>query len=174
MIFANKLGALGVLLMDAMEAALGELSPSAAALLLTLRYRGAMTTTALAGIAGVAQPTAVRVADGLARRGLVERQGRAGRTAPLRLTDAGMERADALQRARLRAMERLLAGLPDRERGGFERGLGMLLAGATRSRAFARTTCRLCDHAACIGPLCPIGTRASELERAQEQQEEPR
>src|SRR5215470_8367940 len=162
----NKLGALGVLIMDAMESVLGELSPSAAALLLTLRYRGEMTTTALAGIAGVAQPTAVRVADGLVRRGLLERRGRAGRTAPLRLTTAGTEKADALQRARMAAMERLLAGLAESGRAGFERTLDTLLAGATRSRAFARTTCRLCDHAACVGPLCPIGTRAGELERA--------
>jgi len=170
---ANKLGALGVLLMDAMETALGELSPSAAALLLTLRYRGAMTTTVLADIAGVAQPTAVRVADGLVRRGFVERQGRAGRTAPLRLTQAGMRKADALQRARIEAMEGLLAGLAASDRAGFERTLDKLLAGATRSRAFARTTCRLCDHAACVGPFCPIGSRASELERAGDMQEEP-
>src|SRR5262245_6965799 len=163
---ANKLGALGLLVTDAMEGVLGELSPSAAALLLTLRYQGEMTTTALAGIAGVAQPTAVRVADGLVRRGLVERQGRSGRTAPLRLTSAGTKKAEALQRARIVAMEGLLAGLADSERAGFERALDKVLAGATRSRAFARTTCRLCDHAACVGPLCPIGTRASEIERA--------
>jgi len=168
MITGNKLGALGVLVMDAVERALGELSPSAAALLLTLRYRGEMTATALAGIAGVAQPTAVRVADGLVRRGLVERRGRAGRTAPLRLTNIGTEKADALQRARLAAMGRLLSGLAEGDRAGFERALDRLLAGATRSRAFARTTCRLCDHAACVGPLCPIGTRAGELERAAE------
>src|SRR5262249_51046029 len=85
----NKLGALGVLVMDAMESVLGELSPSAAALLLTLRYRGEMTTTALAGIDGVAQPTAVRVADGLVRRGLLERRGRGGRAAPPPRAPAG-------------------------------------------------------------------------------------
>jgi DNA-binding MarR family transcriptional regulator len=166
MIVANKLGAFGLLLTDAMGEALGDLSASAAALLLTLRYHGDMTTTALAAIAGISQPTAVRVADGLVRRGLIQRQDRAGRTAPLRLTRTGARRAEALQRARLKTMERLLAGLSATERTGFERTLDKLLAAATVSRAFARTTCRLCDHGSCDGRLCPIGSRASELERA--------
>lgn len=166
MLHANKLGALGLLLMDAIGEALGDLSPSAGALLLTLRYCGDSTTTTLAGIAGISQPTAVRVTDGLVRRGLIERQTRAGRTAPLRLTKAGVRQADALQRARLYAMERLLAALSETERTLFERALDKLLAGATRSRAFARTACRLCNHAVCEGRLCPIGTRATELEHA--------
>ena len=166
MIVANKLGALGLLLTDAVSEALGELSPSAAALLLTLRYHGDMTTTELAAIAGISQPTAVRVADGLVRRGLIQRQDRAGRTAPLRLTRTGARQAEALQRVRLKAMARLLAGLSATERAAFERTLDKLLAPATVSRAFARTTCRLCDHGSCDGPLCPIGSRATELERA--------
>jgi DNA-binding MarR family transcriptional regulator len=166
MISANKLGAFGLLLMDAMGEALGDLSPSAAALLLTLRYHGDMTTTALAAIAGISQPTAVRVADGLVRRGLIQRQDRVGRTARLRLTRTGARQAEALQRARLKTMERLLASLSATERTAFERALDKLLAAATVSRAFARTTCRLCDHRSCDGRLCPIGSRASELERA--------
>jgi DNA-binding MarR family transcriptional regulator len=163
---ANKLGAFGLLLTDAMGEFLDDLSPSAAALLLTLRYHGDMTTTALAAIAGISQPTAVRVADGLVRRGLIQRQARTGRTAPLRLTRAGARQAEAAQRARLKAMEHVLAGLSAVERAVFERAIDKLLAAATVSRAFARTTCRLCDHGSCDGPLCPIGSRASELERA--------
>ncbi|MFI4986780.1 MAG: MarR family winged helix-turn-helix transcriptional regulator [Alphaproteobacteria bacterium] len=161
----NKLGAFGVLISDAMEGALGGLSPSAAALLLTVHYRSSITITQLAEVAGIAQPTAVRVLDGLARRGWLERQSRIGRTTPLLLTDAGKTQAQSLQAARLRAMGRLLAALPERERITFERALDTMLAAATTSRAFARTTCRLCDHAACVGRLCPIGTRASELEQ---------
>src|SRR5262245_53649246 len=166
MTIANKLGALGLLLTDAMGDALGDLSPSAAALLLTLRYHGDMTATALAAIAGISQPTAVRVADGLVRRGLIQRRDRAGRTAPLRLTRAGARQAEMLQRVRLKAIERLLVGLSAAERTAFERTLDKLLAAATSSRASARTTCRLCDHGSCDGPLCPIGSRATELERA--------
>src|SRR5450432_1233184 len=93
---ANKLGALGLLLFDAMTGALDDLSGSAAALLLTLHYRPGMTATALAAVAGIAQPTAARVLDGLIRRGLMERQARSGRIAPLRLTRMGQQRAHSL------------------------------------------------------------------------------
>ena len=69
MLNANKLAVLGLLVSDAIERALGAFSPSAAALLLTLHDRGSMTASALAPILGVAQPTAVRVAGGLAPQG---------------------------------------------------------------------------------------------------------
>ena len=166
MLGSNKLGALGVLVVDAIEGALGGLSPSAAALLLTLHYRPGITITQLAKVAGIAQPTAVRVLDGLARRGWLERPARVGRTKPLLLTAAGKRQARSLQAARLGAMDRLLAALPRQARVTFEKSLDKILAAATTSRAFARTTCRLCDHLSCEEPLCPLGTRAAELERA--------
>jgi DNA-binding MarR family transcriptional regulator len=78
---ANKLGAFGVLLSDALGNATADLSPSAAALLLSLFYRQDLTVTALAKVGGIAQPTAVRVLDGLVRQGFIERKGRAGRAA---------------------------------------------------------------------------------------------
>lgn len=166
MICSNKLGALGILVMDAMEAALGELSPSAAALLLTLHHRPGLTVTGLAAIAGITQPTAVRVLDGLVQHGWVERQPRTGRTTPVRLTETGERQAQAIQAARAAALDRLLTPLPEQDRARFEDLLDRILAGATTSRAFARITCRLCDHAACDGPLCPIGTRATALEQS--------
>ncbi len=165
MLRLNKLGAFGVLVSDAIEDALDGLSPSAAALLLTLHYRPSITITQLAEVAGIAQPTAVRVLDGLARRGWLKRRPRSGRTTPLRLTGAGKKQAQSLQAVRLRAMGRLLAALPEQEQITFERSLDTILATATTSRTFARTTCRLCDHAACEAPLCPIGIRATELEQ---------
>jgi DNA-binding MarR family transcriptional regulator len=165
MSYSNKLGALGLLITDAIDEALGGSSRSAAALLLTLHYRPGITVTQLADVAGIAQPTAVRVLDGLTGRGWLERQPRVGRMTPLVLTEEGTARARLVQAARLRAMERLLASLPDHDREAFERGIDSILAGATTSRTFARTTCRLCDHPACMEPDCPIGTRATEIER---------
>ena len=162
----NKLGAFGVLLSDSLAKASDDLSLSAAALLLTLYYSPATTATELAKVGGVSQPTAVRVLDGLVRRGLIARKGRAGRTTLLQVTPAGRKRARTLQAARLRAMNDVLCVLPRQERTTFERALDKLLAAATKSRTFARTTCRLCDHRICDGPLCPIGTRAAEIERA--------
>lgn len=163
----NKLGAFGVLLADATAIALDGFSSSAAALLFTLRYQGEATATQLAAIAGITQPTAVRVTEGLIRRRLIERGDRAGRTTPLRLTREGVRRAEALQRARLAAMQGVLAVLTVRERAAFEAVLDKLLAEATRSRVFARRNCRLCDHADCRGVLCPIGSRATAIEQAQ-------
>ncbi len=172
MLDANKLGAFGLLVFDAMEKALGGVSPSAAALLLTLFYRPGLTTTDIAAIAGVSQPTAVRVLDGLVKRNLVKRGERRGRRAPLSLTRAGRAQAESLQAARLEVLEGLLAPLPTDQRAPFEAALDALLAGATTSRAFARTTCRLCDHGTCDGARCPVGTRATEIERAQTEGQE--
>src|SRR5579859_537692 len=116
MLLASKLGALGVLISDLGERVSGDLSSSAAALLLTLRFRSALTATELADIAGIAQPTAVRVLDGLIRRGLVVRQQRRGRQAPLRLTTLGRKRAREFLSARLRALGDLLSAFSDDER----------------------------------------------------------
>jgi DNA-binding MarR family transcriptional regulator len=162
----NKLGTLGLLLSDALEEAQVTLSRSAAALLLTLFYREHKTVAAMAKVLGVSQPTVTRLMDGLVRQGFVERTGRAGRIALVRLTPAGLRKARLLQDARLNAMKDLLRVLSRREQRAFEHTLDKLLAGATRSRAFARTVCRLCNHAICTGPLCPIGTQATQLERA--------
>jgi DNA-binding MarR family transcriptional regulator len=167
MLAANKLGALSVLLADWVEAALGDVSPSAAALLLTLRCNGTMTASALAPILGVAQPTAARVAQGLARRGLIAARAREGRTAPLTLTREGRRRAEQLTRARLAAVERLLAPLSGKKRARLERLIDTLLGEAAVERAQARRICRLCDHDICAGPLCPVGSRASAIERAE-------
>jgi len=176
MLCENKLGALGVLLSDALEEAQVSLSRSAAALLLTLFYREQKTASAfyrehksasaMAKVVGVSQPTMTRLMDGLVRQGFVERKGRAGRVSLLRLTPAGRRKARLLQDARLNAMKDLLRVLSRREQVAFEHTLDKMLAGATRSRAFAHTVCRLCNHAICTGPLCPLGVQVAELERA--------
>ena len=165
MLGSNKLGAFGLLLSDTLEKACGELSSSAAALLLTLYYSRVSTVTALAQIVGISQPTAVRVLDGLVRQGFVERKARTGRTTLVHVTRAGARRASLLQAARLEAMNEILGGLHVEERATFEKMLNKVLASATTSRALARTICRLCDHSTCSGPLCPIGARATEIER---------
>jgi len=164
-LYENKLGALGLLLTDAIHGVLGEHSPSAASLLSTLYYQGPMTATALAEVGGIAQPTAARVTGRLIRQGLIQREAHTGRTAPLRLTRLGKRQARTLQRVRLMAMNRLLSGLSKTERFHFEEAIDKILRHATHSRAFARTTCRLCDHSVCSGRLCPVGSKATALER---------
>ena len=111
MTLANKLGALGVLIFDVMDGELQGVSRSAAALLLTLHYYPNTTVTQFAQVAGISEPTAVRVLDGLARRGWLERQARIGRTTPLLLKCSGKAEAQALQTARRRVMDGILAAL---------------------------------------------------------------
>ncbi len=168
---ANSLAAFGLLVTDALDAALGDVSPSAAALLLTLHYRPGTTSADLARTVDVAQPTVVRLLDGLEKRGWLTRGEKRARVTPLRLTEAGTARAEELQAARLAAMDRILAPLPAPDRAAFGRAMNRLLAEATVSRGFARKTCRLCDHPNCMEPDCPLGTRASELERAGEERQ---
>mgnify|MGYP003700613769 CR=1 FL=1 len=146
MLIANKLGALGVLIGDLTRDIVSDLSPTAAAILLTLHHHGDATATALAATVGISQPTAVRVCGGLIERGLVVHGERAGKTVPLHLTEAGGQRALALQSARLDALDGLLDPLPESERALLSRLLDDILAGATTSRTAARTTCRLCGR----------------------------
>ncbi|MHC1551302.1 MarR family winged helix-turn-helix transcriptional regulator [Phyllobacterium sp. K27] len=161
---ANKLGAFGTLIRDQIEGALGNFSPSAAAVLSMLHFKPGLTTSELAIVVGVSQPTAVRLIDGLERQALVERGAHEGRVTPLRLTEAGHLAAKALQARRLAVLDGLLGALQPDEHQLFVSLLDVVLAGATTSRAFARTTCRLCEHDLCGANICPIGRRATEIE----------
>lgn len=165
MLETNKLGALAVLLSDALEDSFEDLSPSAAALLSTLEHFDGSTASEIAAVAGIAQPTATRVLDGLDRQGLVRRGAKSGRRTPLHLTAGGRRRSTRLRKARDDAMARLLDLIPTPDRGAFLSTVDGMLAGATTSRRFARTTCRHCDHGICTGSACPIGTRATEIQQ---------
>jgi len=132
--------------------------------LLTLHHHSPLTTAGLAQIIAIAQPTVTRLVTGLADQGLIRREERAGRITPLTLTAEGAQRAETLQAARAAAIAPLLEALGPDERAAFDGMLTRILAAATPSRRFARTTCRYCDHTICDGPACPIGSRARELE----------
>ncbi|MGX5733032.1 MarR family winged helix-turn-helix transcriptional regulator [Bosea thiooxidans] len=161
---ANKLGAFGTLIRDRIDTALGDLSPSAAAVLSMLHFRPGLTTSELATVVGVSQPTAVRLIDGLERQVLIERGAPVGRVTPLRLTEAGHAEVKALHARRLAALDGALGVLQPDDRRLFVSLLDVVLAGVTTSRAFARRTCRLCEHDLCGPEICPIACRASELE----------
>lgn len=164
MLATNYLAVLGTLIDDRLAAAFAPLSPSAAAVLLTLHHHSPLTTAELAQVIAIAQPTVTRLVSGLAAQGLIRREERAGRITPLTLTPAGVARSAALQAARAAAIAPLLGTLTPAEHAAFADMLARILAAATPSRRFARTTCRYCDHEICDGPACPIGARARELE----------
>lgn len=166
-LLANKLGALGALIDQRTDHALNGLSPSAAAVLSTLRFNPQLTTTQVSRIVAVSQPTVVRLLDGLELRGLIQRGPQSGRSTPLALTDAGHAEVARLQQERLRAIATLLGPLDPDEVRQLETILDRVLAGATTSRAGARTTCRLCQHELCGPGICPIGNRATEIENTE-------
>ena len=143
--------ALATLVRDGVEAAGAPLSPSARAVLLTLRHWQPVTVSELAGILDVRQPTMTSVVNGLVGEGLVDRGAKQGRTAPLRLTAQGEAEAQRLQDAQRHAVATLLGPLDLAERAALVPLLRKILYGATTSRAHARTTCRFCDHGACRG-----------------------
>ena len=163
---ANTLGALALILNDRVEAAMGGRSATAAAILASLRHHGPMTGTALARIVGVAQPTCVRVVDGLAAEYLVARGPKSGRDVQLMLTDKGSAEAERLGKARLEAIYPLLDDMTLGQGVALGMMAAQLMAAATDSRQAANRNCRLCDHGLCQGEACPVGARADELEIA--------
>jgi DNA-binding MarR family transcriptional regulator len=152
---ANQLGALALILNDRVETALAGRSFTAAAILAALKQDGPMTGTALARIAGVAQPTCVRVIDGLAAEGLLTRGPKSGRDVRLVLTPAGAIEAERIRRGRLDAIVPLLDDLTLGE--GVTLGMiaAQVISAATDSEIAARRHCRLCDKGVCQGEACP-------------------
>jgi DNA-binding MarR family transcriptional regulator len=164
-LLANKVAALATAVVDQTGKAFGdERSSSAAAILQTLFYWGPLTATQLARIIGVSQPTMVRVADGLIREGLIRRHRKQARNVALGLTREGHIEAKRLQRARLKAVEKLVRVLNPKQAKSLESLLDQLLAAATDGRATARRMCRLCAHDICDGRACPVGSRATVLD----------
>lgn len=107
----------------------------------------------------------MRLIDGLERQALIVRGKPKGRVTPLTLTQSGHCQVRQMQALRLAMLDGLLSALQPDERQRFVSMLDKILAGATTSRAFARTTCRLCEHDLCGVEVCPIGCRAAEIEK---------
>ena len=162
--YPNHLGALAVVLTEELEAALEDLSPSAAALLVWAEFRPGTTATALADVARIKQPTASRVLDGLERSGLIERRGAGGKSTPIYVTGVGQRRVRRLHAKRRQHMEQLLALLEPDQLVAFQKGMDVILQGVTTSRSRAHQICRLCEHRECTGSDCPVGSRATEIE----------
>ena len=160
----NQFGALTTMMQDRMAQAFNGLSPRAASILITLRSRGALAISRIGAIAGIAQPTATRLIDGLEKSGHVERLPRDGRVVVVALTETGTEAAEKLQRARLDVVQRFIDPLDPHEREMLGGLIEKMIVANTESRTDARTTCRYCDHSVCHGDACPINRRATELE----------
>ena len=142
----------------AVEGSLGRGGAHAAALVHLDAYPGE-SVNGLAGILGVSQPAAVKVADRLTADGLLERRtGADRRTRPLHLTRAGRVAAARILSERAGELTGLLGVLEPAEREQLEPLLERLVAGLADDRPGALQVCRLCDREACCGSPrgCPM------------------
>jgi MarR family transcriptional regulator, negative regulator of the multidrug operon emrRAB len=118
---------------------------------------------------GLSHSAAVRLADRLARDGLVRREpGADGRSVSIRLTPEGAALAMQIRGAREDALEAMLAPLSATERAQLTVLHEKLLAGITGGRADAGHICRLCDADACGHEhgRCPVTIAADQAEAA--------
>jgi DNA-binding MarR family transcriptional regulator len=161
---ANRLGVLWSTLDRTLSATLADDSPSSAAILLWLQHWAPVGVVELARVVGLTQPACTRALDKLVQRGLVERTALSGKEVRLTLSARGRAQARQLQQRRQQACSALLQALSADEQALFARLADKLLQAPVTDRAYARSVCRFCDHAACDGPACPIGCRATALE----------
>ncbi|MBK8157732.1 MAG: MarR family transcriptional regulator [Rhodospirillaceae bacterium] len=157
---ANLLGALSLMMMDAVGKELGDLTDiceSDWAALIVLDQSPGITVDRLARIVRLSQPGAVRMINRLVEEGWVERQQGADRRArPLALTPAGQRLVRAMLLGREKILAQALDTLGDDERQTLGNLLEKMLAGLTTDELSAETACRLCDEHACPQESCPL------------------
>lgn len=157
----NLLGALAVGCSDVQDAAMSEtgLDSTELATLLAVHTRPGSTIGDIALTAGLTHSGAVRVVDRLSRSDLVERKvGVDRRTVALHCTSAGAARATFALDSRRRALANVVTGLTRAESAAFRSIAEKILSGLPADQPHAWRICRLCDHGACRGRSCPVGT----------------
>jgi DNA-binding MarR family transcriptional regulator len=162
---ANLLGALGIVLSDALTDAAelaGGASPAAALVALHGTSAGG-SIDALAGRIGLTHSGTVRLVDRLVREGLVaRRRGADQRSAALVLTPRGHRSARAVLSRREANMANFLAVLTDDQQLAATELADALLSALGREEGAERRVCRLCDLEACgrSRGRCPIAPPA--------------
>ncbi len=162
---ANLLGALATGCFDVQTAAMlsPDESPADLAALLAAHTRPGSTVSDVASSTGLTHSGAVRAIDRLSHAGAVERRtGRDRRTVALHCTKQGESRARSALTLRQEALESVLAPLTTRETATLKRLMTKLLSGLPSNRKDAWRICRLCDHGACRGADCPVGSAVDE------------
>jgi MarR family transcriptional repressor of emrRAB len=159
---AQLLGVLALAATDrfrsAIEGSLGRGGAHAAALVHLDAYPGE-SVNGLAGILGVSQPAAVKVADRLTADGLLERRpGADRRTRALYLTRAGRVAAARVLSDRAGELTGLLGVLEPTEREELEPLLEKLVAARADDRPAVLGVCRICDRGVCCSSAsgCPL------------------
>jgi len=157
---ANLLGALGIVLADALADAGGD--SEAAALVAIGGPSAGASIEALSAVVGLSHSGTVRLVDRLEAAGQVRRvAGRDGRSTAVRLTAAGRRAAGRVTSGRAAELHVALQVLTSHEQEQLADLAGRVLAGLRRDGAekpVERWTCRLCDTTACgrLQGRCPV------------------
>jgi DNA-binding MarR family transcriptional regulator len=170
---ANLLGAISLAVAERVDGAVrlaaahGGAAPAALVALAT--FLDGSSLDVMRRPLGLSHSAAVRLADRLARAGLVRREpGADGRSVSIRLTEEGAALVAEIRQAREAALEALLAPLSAEQRAQLTALHEKLLAGITGGRADAGHICRLCDADACGHEhgRCPVTIAANRAEAA--------
>jgi DNA-binding MarR family transcriptional regulator len=158
---ANILGALSLLVQDRVEGAWRsalDLSPMAAAALVTIDVYPGSSIERVAGCIGLTHSATVRVIDKLAERGLVEkdRARQDARAQSLKLSKAGKRTLQQLHTTRNQVTDDLLTGLDPVQRAALESAIRSILHRCVEPGREADVTCRVCDDRRCTPDICPI------------------
>lgn len=151
---ANLLGALSLAVADRMRVAAASSAPSSgegpAGLVALATFMGGGSIEELSRVLGLSHSATVRLVDKLERARLVRRgRGKDARAVAVAPTDAGIEVAAQIQRARLGALDELLDPLTVSERVELTRLHEKLLGGLVAAGGLRGRICRLCDSGAC-------------------------
>lgn len=159
---SNLLGAFAVGIDDAVREALTralDLDHTAAAALLVVRERPGRPIGDLAVALDLTHSGAVRTVNRLADKGLLKRgAGPDGRSRGLALTPTGQDATERALQARGQVLDALLAALPAGQQEAFISALEVLLARMPHTQQEAWRICRTCEHDACRGTDCPVGS----------------
>lgn len=154
----------------AVEHAAGRAGGGAGALTALYGWADREPIEALAAGLSLSHSRAVRVIDGLAADGLVQRQPdpHDRRRALIHLTPAGRRTCRRMLRAREDALRRALRTLGDDQRATLATLAETLVEDAVSDRRGSRLICRFCDTRACghHEARCPTTRRADRIENA--------
>ncbi len=149
---ANLLGALGIVLSDALADAAAPAggTTTATALVALAGPSAGASIDALAGVVGLSHSGTVRLVDRLVADGLAERgRGADQRSTALVLTPAGRRLARQAQRRREANLQFIGELLTDDQQSALAEGAERVLAEFGATRGAEARICRLCDLEAC-------------------------
>ncbi len=157
----NLLGAFSTTLSSRIEQSIAEVglrSHNAAAALVSILNHPDDSILVLQRALNLTHSGAVRLIDGLASDGLVERRRNEqdGRSVVLRLTPEGMDCARAVLAAREAITEEISNQLTAEQAQALSSTLEELLAAMTHSYESARRNCRFCHEGVCRPRGCPV------------------